>query len=127
MSDTKYTADLEKELPDLEVLKLRKENAELKLKLEQAHEVLKENGIEEVIPKVLSDEEEICIKQISILKQLSDKGLPFAIEDVKNLEILVRTLLAIRGKVPIEDSSKNKKKKESHKVADLLAIVKQDS
>lgn len=127
MSDTKYIADLEEKeklLPDLEVVRLRQENAALRKQLEVAQEVLKENGLEEVLPKEVEPAELICIKQIGLLQQLSDKGLPFATEDVKNLETLVKTLLAIRGKqVPSEEKAKPKKKQEA-KVADLLAIVK---
>lgn len=127
MSDTKYLADLEereKLLPDLEVVRLRHENAALRKQLEIAHDILKENGLEEVLPKEVEPAELICIKQIGLLQQISDKGLPFATEDVKNLETFVKTLLSIRGKsLPAEEKPK-KKQKEPAKVADLLAIVK---
>lgn len=130
MSEVKYSPDLadkdpqESLLPDLEIVRLRTEIAGLKKQLEIAQQILKENGLEEVGPTVVSDEEQICVKQIGILKQLSDKGLPFANEDVKNLEILVKTLLAIRGKAPVEAEKKTPKKKGAPSVADLLSIVK---
>lgn len=124
MSDTKYLPDLEKELPDLEVVRLRQENALLKKQLDSARELLKEHGLEDVVPKNIEPAELICIKQIGLLQQISDKGLPFATEDVKNLETLVKTLLAIRGKSPLEAEKPKAKKNPETKVADLLAIVK---
>lgn len=124
MSDTKYLADLEDKLPDLEVVRLRQENAALRKQLEIAQEVLKENGLEEIVPTPMTVHERICHQQISKLAELSDKGLPFVIEDIKSLEILVKTLLAIQGKIiPAEDKKKSKKKTEVQ-VADLLAIVR---
>jgi hypothetical protein len=122
MSDIKYENDA---LPDLEVLKLRKENLELKKQLEEAQKILEENGLGEVGPKQVSDEELICTKQIGLLKQLSDKGIPFANEDVKNLEILVKTLLAIRGKTIVIEDGKKKKKVAEPNIAELLKIVKE--
>jgi hypothetical protein len=130
MSDTKYLPDLvdkdprEDILPDFEVVRLRQENASLRKQLEAAQQVLVENGLDEVGPKPVEPAELICIKQIGLLQQLSDKGLPFATEDIKNLEVLVKTLLAIRGKAPVESESASKKKKPEAKIADLLSIVK---
>lgn len=130
MSDTKYLADLadkpskEELLPDLEVVRLRQENAALRKQLEVAQDVLRENGLEDVLPQQVEPAELICIKQIGLLQQLSDKGLPFATEDVRNLEILVKTLLTIRGKASVEAKETKSKKKPDAKIADLLAIVK---
>lgn len=127
MSDTKYLPDLEDVLPDLEVVRLRQENAALRKQLEVAKEIMAENGLEEVLPKEVEPAELICIKQIGLLQQLSDKGLPFASEDVKNLETLVKTLLAIRGKsFPMEDKSKSKKKDNGKvNVAELISIARE--
>lgn len=120
---TKYDPDLEAKLPDLGVLRLRLEVAELKKQLEMAQTVLKENGLDEVGPKPIEPAELICITQIDLLKQLSDKGMPFAAEDVKNLETLVKTLLAIRGKaLPIVEEKK-KKPEPKQDVAKLLSIA----
>lgn len=126
MSDTKYLPDLQKEIPDLEIVKLRKEVAELKKKIGTLQDILKENGIEEVEGSShISDEELVCQQQIAKFKELSDKGIPFAAEDTKNFEVFVKTLLAIRGKTIGTDEKKSKKKKEEHKLADLIAIAKQ--
>lgn len=122
--DPKYLFDLEQKLPDLEVLRLRSEVATLKKQLDEANKVLEENDLAESKPKAISSEETICIEQIELLSQLSAKGMPFQMEDIKSLEILVKTLLAIRGKTPMVEDSSKKKKKEPTKVADLLAIVK---
>jgi predicted acyltransferase (DUF342 family) len=122
--DPKYLIDLEQKLPDLEVLRLRSEVAALKKQLDEANKVLEENDLAESKPKAISSEEKICIEQIELLSQLSAKGMPFQMEDTKQLEILVKTLLAIRGKAPVVEENSKKKKKEPTKVADLLAIVK---
>jgi hypothetical protein len=119
----KYDPDLESKLPDLEVLRLRQEVAELKRQLELAQAVLEENGLADSKPKDISTEEKICLKQIELLGQVSEKGLPFATEDFKNLETVVKTLLSIRGK-PIPEEKKSKKKKEEEPdIAKLLSIV----
>lgn len=108
------------EFPDLEVLALRKQVKELELKLAQAQAVLREHDLLDV-KAVISDEESICTAQIAKYKELSDKNIPFQLEDVKNFEILVKTLLAIRGKsVPVE---KPKKKEEKPDIAKLLKIA----
>lgn len=122
MSDIKYDADLEKAIPDLEVLRLRQEVAQLKNQLEAAKKILEENGLEDVSPKLVSDEEIICLKQIELLRVLSDKGLPFTQEEVKNLETLVKTLQMARGKAPIVEEKK-KKKETKPDIAKLLSIA----
>jgi hypothetical protein len=70
-----------------------------------------------------SNEEIIAITQIGKLKDLSDKGVPFTIEEVKIYEILVKTLLAIRGKIPVEEKKKGKGKNHKVDVSGLMAIV----
>lgn len=114
----------DQDLPDLEVIRLRTEVAELKSKLERAYKILEENGLEEAKPKEVSEAELICHAQINIFKQLSDKGFPFSNEDTKNFETFVKALLAIQGKSAPAQESKPKKKQESVKVADLLSIAK---
>jgi hypothetical protein len=109
--------------PDLEVLRLRSEIASLKQQLAEAQTILEENDLAEAKPKVISSEEKICLEQIELLAQLSAKGIPFENNDVKNLEILVKTLLAIRNKVPVVEEGK-KKKEPKASVAELLSIVK---
>lgn len=116
--------DRELILPDLEVLRLRGEVAALKAQLAHANSVLDENDLSESKPKEVSPEEKIALEQIDILSQLSAKGMPFQMEDTKQFEILVKTLLAIRGKTAPVEEKKAKKKGTPPKVADLLAIVK---
>lgn len=123
---TKYDADVtDKELllPDLEVLRLRTEIAELRVKLADAQRILAENDLLDEMPKQIAQEERIALQQIDILAQLSDKGMPFANEDVKNFEVLVKTLLAIRGRSMPEEKEK-KKKGTAPKVAELINIVR---
>lgn len=122
MSDVKYEHDLQNAIPDLEVLKLRKENLALKRQLEEAQAILEENGLSEVAPKEIQPAEIICHQQIAKLAELSNKGLPFSMEEVKELEILVKTLLALQGKTVAEE--KKPRKKDQNSVAELLSIVK---
>lgn len=107
--------------PDLEVLSLRRKVQELEAKLEQAQAVLREHDLLDAKANI-SDEEIITTKQIAKLRELSDKNIPFQLEDVKVLEILVKTLLSIRGKsVPVEQ--KTRKKEAAPDIAKLLKIA----
>ncbi len=110
------------EIPDLEVVSLRKRVQELEKKLGQAQAVLRDNDLLDEQLTHISDEEVIVIAQIAKLRELSDKDIPFQLEDVKVLEILVKCLLSIRGKsVPVEGGKK--KKSENVDVAKLLKIA----
>lgn len=112
--------DYEK-FPDLEIVSLRKQIKELEQKLAQAQAVLREHDLLDAKSHI-SPEEQVCVAQIAKYKELSDKSVPFQVEDVKNFEILVKTLLAIRGKAaPVEE--KKKKKEEKPDVAKLLKIA----
>jgi hypothetical protein len=93
--------------------------AELEIELTKAQEVLKENDLLDEVMKV-SDTEAICTNEIAKLKIASDNGI-LTLEDVKVLDLLVKNLLAIKGKTPIE-SDKGKKKGQKT-VAELLSIV----
>lgn len=120
--------EMEAKLPDLEVLRLRTEVATLKKQLEEVNQILVENDLAEAKPKAISSEERVCLEQIELLAQLSGKGMPYATEDFKNLEIVVKTLLAIRGKsAPASSEDKKPKKKEQASIADLLSIVKNEN
>jgi VIT1/CCC1 family predicted Fe2+/Mn2+ transporter len=112
--------DLEK-FPDLEILSLRKKIKELEQQLSQAQSVLREYDLLDAKSHI-SDEEIVLTRQISKMRELSDKNVPFTLEDVKVLEILVKTLLAVRGKAPVEEK-RSKKKEEKPDVAKLLKIV----
>lgn len=111
------------EFPDLEVVSLRRRVQELELQLAQAQAVLRENDLLDAKAAPISDEEAIALKQISQLKELSDKGIPLQLEDIKVFEILVKCLLAIRGKAPVDDGTKKKKKEEKPDIAKLLKIA----
>lgn len=110
------------EIEDLEVLKLRKQLQELNVKLQEYERILKENGLLEKITSE-SDEIRICRQQIAKLAEQSDKGVPLPLEDIKVLEILVKTLQVARGKAPVEVKEKPKKKEEKADVAKLLSIA----
>jgi hypothetical protein len=110
------------EFPDLEIVELRKRIRELESSLSQAQAVLRENDLLDA-KAIISDEESICIRQIAKFKELSDKNIPFQDQDFKNLETLVKTLLAIRGKTIVAPADKKKKKEEKPDVAKLLAIA----
>lgn len=109
--------------PDLEILELRKRVRELEAALAQAQAVLRENGLEDA-KVTISEEEQIITRQISKFKELSDKNIPFQNDDFKNLDILVKALLAIRGKQAAPVTEKKKKKEEKPDVAKLLQIAK---
>ena len=106
------------EIDSLEISKLKKRVAELEIELTKAQEVLKDNDLLDEVLKV-SDTEAICTNEIAKLKIASDNGI-LTLEDVKILDLLVKNLLAIKGKTPIEDKSK---KKGPQSVAELLSIV----
>jgi hypothetical protein len=117
MSDEKFP-----ELEDLEVLRLRKELLELKVKLQTYEKMLKDNGLLDKLTQ-MSDGEIVCHAQIAKLKELSDKGVPFQIEEVKQLEILVKTLQIAQGKAPVVEEKKKKEKPSAEKVAQLLQLA----
>ena len=106
------------EIDRLEISKLKKRVAELEIELTKAQEVLKDNDLLDEVLKV-SDTEAICTNEIAKLKIASDNGI-LTLEDVKILDLLVKNLLAIKGKTPIEDKGK---KKGPQSVAELLSIV----
>lgn len=110
------------QFPDLEVIELRKRLRELEQKLAQAQAVLRENDLLDAKSHI-SDEEQVCIDQIAKYRELSDKKIPFQPDDVKMFEILVKTLLAIRGKSIAPAAEKKKKKEEKVDVAKLLKIA----
>jgi hypothetical protein len=115
MSDEKFP-----ELEDLEVLRLRKELLELKAKLSQYEKMLKDNGLLEKL-STISDEEKVLTSQIAKMRELDDKGIPFGIEECKQLEILVKTLQIARGKAPVVEEKK--KKGEKPDIAKLLNLA----
>lgn len=108
--------------PDLEIIELRKRVRELEQQLAQAQAVLRENDLLDVKANI-SDEEAIITKQIAKFRELSDKDIPFQNDDFKNLDILVKALLAIRGKTLAPVAEKKKKKEEKPDIGKLLKIA----
>lgn len=127
MSDENNTYGVET-FPDLEVLDLRRKNRALQELVAKYEAVLEENDLmDEISPDAeakKTDQEEICERELGRLNEIS-KRAPLMPEDVKVVETLVKTLLAIRAKhVPSDDDSKKKKpKKNAPTTADLLSIV----
>ena len=111
------------ELSEIEVADLKKKIFELEAKVKKYEEILEDNDLLEE-PKTLSIEELICLNEIDKLKIVSDKGC-FTLEDTKIFDLLVKNLLAIRGKAPVKEDNK-KKVKGPVQVADLLKIVNGD-
>jgi len=107
---------------DIVETKLRKENLELRTKLQSYERLLQENGLLEKLSS-MSDEESILVSQIAKLKEIDDKGIPFMIEDIKCLEILVKTLQIARGKALPVEMKKPKKDGSPEHVANLLQIA----
>lgn len=107
------------EVASVELERLKKRVAELELELAKARSILEENDLGEEITNI-SNEEAICVNEISKLKVASDNGI-LTFDDVKILDILVKNLLAIRGKSVAEP--KQSKKKGVKSVSELLSIV----
>ena len=108
------------ELIEIDNESLKRKLIELEAKVAHYENILEENDLLDT-PKTVSKEEYICLKEIEKLKQVSDKGA-FTLEDTKVFDLLVKNLLAIRGKAPVEKESK-KGKRGPMPVADLLKIV----
>lgn len=107
------------EITELDKESLKKRIIELEATIRHYETILEENDLLDS-PKKISTEEYICISEIEKLKIVSDKGA-LMLEDVKVLDLLVKNLLAIRGKIAPEP--KNKKKSGPTPVAELLKIV----
>jgi len=107
------------ELDSLEIKQLKKKIADLEVELAKAQSILKENDLLEKASQV-SDEEVVCVNEIHKLRIASDNGI-LTLEDVKVFDLLVKNLLAIRGKPFLEEKKATKKGTKS--VAELLSIV----
>ena len=121
MSDDLKFPELTGTIHDMENKKLRTENLELRTKVQKYEKILQDNGLLEKLSQI-SDEESILVTQIAKLKEVNDKGIPFQIEDIKCLEILVKTLQIARGKVPVIEEKK-KKPAEKIDIGKLLKIA----
>ena len=109
-----------KNYPEVELELLRKRLKEVELQNIKYKTILEDNDLLDGVSTV-SDAEAICIKEIGLLRELSEKGAGLSLEDLKLFDILHKNLLLASGKeVPKEDKNKKSGPKE---VADLLKIV----
>lgn len=106
--------EIELNLVKERLLKIESENAKLK-------QIIKDNDLEDELGEdvSISNEEHICVREISRLKELSDKAL-FTQDDAKTLETLYKVLRTIRGLAPAKE-----KKTKTADVAELFKIVEE--
>jgi hypothetical protein len=104
-----------------EIKALNKKIKELEQKNYKLEQLIREHGLEDEaeVENTMSDEEYICVNEISNLKKLSENG-QFTEQDAKVLDILYKNLRMIRGQST--DESKKKKHKKLNK-AELFKIV----
>ena len=107
------------ELAQLELEKLRKENLELKQKLQGYEAILAENDLLDAVPTI-SDAELICTQQIAKYRKAVDSGAVLDLNDVKILDLLVKNLMIARGKATPEV----KEKKKPHDKLDIGKLLK---
>ena len=106
---------------EFEASALRSKVAELEKELLRLQQIIRDNDLDiEDIPD-MSDEEYICISQISKFRALSDQGA-FTQEDAKIFDTLVKDLYIIRGKLGAEN--RKGKKKTKAEIKDLLKIAR---
>ena len=110
------------DVSDVELLQLKKEISELKYKLQLQEEVLSKNGLLESVPSV-SETEDICVQQISMLLHVSKQGISFDTETAKLLETFAKTLAIARGKMPLEEKKGKKEKAPAADIGKLLKIA----
>jgi 16S rRNA C1402 (ribose-2'-O) methylase RsmI len=120
MDDLKFP-ELE-ETSDLELLRTRKDLVELKAKLAQYEAILSENDLLEDAPKLISDTEIICTRELARYNELSQKGAGLTLEDVKIVDLLTKNLLLAQGKAPVVVEKKTKKE-DKQDLATLLKIA----
>ena len=89
------TSSVESMEKHVEIEALRNEIEDLKSENIKLTLILKESGIEGYDNKI-TDEEVACVKQINMLRKLSE-GLLLDIDQTRQLDILVKTLKLIRG------------------------------
>jgi hypothetical protein len=110
--------------PEVELELLQKRVKELEIENIKYKTILEDNDLLEDVVHV-TDAEAICIREIKILRELSEKGAGLTLEDVKLLDLLHKNLLLAQGKeIPKDDKKKNKSGPKE--VADLLKIVTKD-
>lgn len=113
------------ETSDLELLRTRKELLELKSKVANYEEILKENDLLDAVPTT-SDMELISVRELSRFNELSAKNIPLTLEDIKVIDILHKNLLLARGKA-VAPEAKKTKKEEKADVATLLKLAEKSN
>lgn len=107
---------------DLELLRTRKELAEMKVKVARYEEILRENELLDSVP-VTSDTESLCVRELQRYNELSAKKVPLSLEDIKVIDLLHKNLLMARGKaVPVEKKTKKEEKVDIGKLLKLAEI-----
>ena len=106
---------------EIEVAALRDRIKALGEEVYTLKKIIKENDFE-MTSATMSDEERICVNEISNLKQLSDSGL-FTKNEAIILDLLYKNLRIIRGLS--EDKSGKKQKKAD--VTELFKIIEGSS
>lgn len=110
------------ETSDLELLRTRKELIELKAKLQQYEDILRDNDLLEHAPKLVSDMESIAIRELQRYNELSQKNVGLELEDHKIIDLLHKNLLLARGKA-VAPEAKKTKKEQNEDVAVLLKLA----
>lgn len=104
---------------EFEIAALRKKIKDLENKLTKYQITLKEID-EDADPSVISDEEAICIEQLSILKIVSATR-QLSLDEVRQLDLLQKNLRTARGE-DVRFKSKSKAGAKSSK--DLTSLAK---
>ena len=108
---------------DQELLISKKKINELESENQKLKEIIVENGLEDEIDGIesMSESELICVKGISQILDLVEKGV-HQDSDIKNFDILYKNLRLIRGKSESKDKKTKPAKEED--VVKLLKIAK---
>jgi hypothetical protein len=102
-------------------IKLQKELEDTQNKLKHLEDIAKFN----TSPiSVGSNEEELCKLEINRLYNAAKNG-PLEFNDIKAFEIYVKSLMLIRGKVPVEEKKKNKASQNNLSNDQLLQLALQ--
>lgn len=91
---------------------------ELQKRLYSYEKVIRTNGLDSEIDKLISDEEYICMNGIDTIKTLVTNKT-FTKDDINMFDVLYRNMNTIRG---IKVGNKKQEKPKSH--AELLQLVK---
>lgn len=89
---------------------------ELEKKVFTLEKIIRQNGFQDELPNVISDEEYICLKGMETIKKLVLNEIQTK-DDINMFDVLYRNLCIIRGiKVPKKEKEKPKTKEELYSV-----------